>query len=312
MRENVDELTIPLEDGRVALAADLMYPSRPVGPHPVLISMYPYHKDDVIGSTFEAPRRLLASSGYATLLVDMRGHGASSGSPAAAYDLGGVEGADGEAVVEWAAAQKWCNGSVGMWGVSYGAMVAIATAARRPPHLRAIVAVYGTDDCLSDSIAPGGSPYALGRYSWVAHMIAMDLCPPTRQDDEGRWRQVWAEHLDRMRMSPGHAFEWQPHIEDTSFWASRLAHASRIEVPAFLIGGWHDLYADSMVRIFNAISAERRLVIGPWPHVFPDRVEREPFDWVGQMCRWWDRYLPAASGTPADQRGLGQTATAGH
>ena len=168
MREDVDELTIPLEDGRVALAADLMYPSRPVGPHPVLISMYPYHKDDVIGSTFEAPRRLLASSGYATLLVDMRGHGASSGSPAAAYDLGGVEGADGEAVVEWAAAQKWCNGSVGMWGVSYGAMVAIATAARRPPHLRAIVAVYGTDDCLSDSIAPGGSPYALGRYSWVA------------------------------------------------------------------------------------------------------------------------------------------------
>jgi uncharacterized protein len=301
MRENVDELTIPLEDGRVALAADLMYPGQPVGPYPVLISMYPYHKDDVIGSTFEALRRLLASSGYATLLVDMRGHGGSSGSPAAAYDLGGVEGADGEAVVEWAAAQKWCNGSVGMWGVSYGAMVAIATAARRPPHLRAIVAVYGTDDCLSDSIAPGGSPYALGRYSWVAHMLAMDLCPPTRQDDGGRWRQVWAEHLARMRTSPGHAFEWQPHIDDAPFWASRLAHASRIEVPAFLIGGWYDLYADSMVRIFKAISAERRLVIGPWPHVFPDRAEREPFDWVAQMCRWWDRYLPAASGAPADQ-----------
>ena len=32
-------------------------------------------------------------------------------------------------------------------------------------------------------------------------------------------------------------------------------------------------------------------MMGPWLHVFPDRVEREPFDWVGQMCRWWDRFL---------------------
>ncbi len=298
MREAVRELTIPVEDGKVLLAADLMRPGKCTGPSRVLVSMYPYHKDDVIGNVFEAPRRLRAEAGYATLLVDMRGHGASSGAPAASYNLGGVEGADGAAVVEWAAAQQWCNGVVGMWGVSYGAMTTLATAARRPPHLRAIVAVYGTDDCLIDAIAPGGSPYALGRYSWSAHMMAMDLCPPTRQDDGGRWRQVWADHLERIRKCPGHAFEWQPHIDDVSFWASRVADASRIEVPTFLIGGWHDPYADAVVRIFNIVPAERRLVIGPWLHVAPDRVDREPFDWMGEMCRWWDSFLldePATS-----------------
>jgi putative CocE/NonD family hydrolase len=310
MSERVRELIIPLEEGRVALAADLMGTATAAAPQPVLVSMYPYHKDDVIGDAFETPRRQMAAAGYASLLVDMRGHGASSGSPAASYDLGGVEGADGAAVVEWAAAQDWCNGAVGMWGVSYGAMMAIATAARRPPHLRAIAAVYGTDDCLADSIAPGGSPYALGRYCWAAHMTAMDLCPPTRQDPDGRWRSLWAQHLDRMRQRPGHAFEWQPHVDDPSFWGPRMADASRIEVPTFLVGGWYDLYADAMVRIFNEVGGDRRLVIGPWLHVAPDRVEDEPFDWVDQMCQWWDRYLVPAPGIshPDDAGGASEPA----
>ena len=168
-----------------------------------------------------------------------------------------------------------------MWGVSYGAMMAIATAARRPPHLRAVVAVYGTNDCGRDSMAPGGSPYALGRYSWAVHMIAMDLCPPTRQDVAGRWLTVWNEHLDRMRESPGHAFEWQQHVGDEVFWEPRRVDTADIEVPTFLIGGWHDLYVDAVVRIFNELSAPRRLVVGPWPHSVPDVANRERFDWVG-------------------------------
>ena len=84
------------------------------------------------------------------------------------------------------------------------------------------------------------------------------------------------------------------HASMTPHSGARMADARRIEVPTFLVGGWYDLYADAMVRIFNEVGGDRRLVIGPWLHVAPDRVEGEPFDWVGQMCQWWDRYLVPA------------------
>ena len=57
VRSSVREVTIPVEGG-VRLAGDLMYPAGSAARYPVLVSMSPYHKDDVIGS-IEAPRRTL-------------------------------------------------------------------------------------------------------------------------------------------------------------------------------------------------------------------------------------------------------------
>ena len=68
-------LLIPLGDG-ASLAADLYLPVA-AGPCPVLISYYPYHKDDLIGSFCEHPRRYFTQRGYANLLVDFRGLGGS-------------------------------------------------------------------------------------------------------------------------------------------------------------------------------------------------------------------------------------------
>src|SRR5262245_23125502 len=68
-------LLIPLSDG-VSLAADLYSPDGP-GPFPTLVSYYPYHKDDLIGASFEYPRRYFTERGYANLLVDFRGLGNS-------------------------------------------------------------------------------------------------------------------------------------------------------------------------------------------------------------------------------------------
>src|SRR3982075_3928690 len=101
---------IPLSDG-VALAGDLFLPDAP-GPFPVLVSYYPYHKDDLIGALFDHPNRYFAARGYANLLVDLRGLGNSEG---VAWDVGDRrEGIDGAEIIEWAASQSWCNGNVGM------------------------------------------------------------------------------------------------------------------------------------------------------------------------------------------------------
>ena len=120
---------IPLADG-TRLAADLYRPDRP-GPGPVLVSYYPYRKDDIIGSLFEGTRIRLCERGYASVFVDMAGTGASEGDYGESFDLA-REGRDAAEIIEWVAGQDWCDGRVGAWGVSYGGMTALAAAAQPP------------------------------------------------------------------------------------------------------------------------------------------------------------------------------------
>jgi len=278
-------LLIPLADGTL-LAGDLYRPAGgPAGP--VLVSYYPYRHDDIIGSLFEQTRIGLARRGYATLFADMTGTGASEGSYAESFDLP-REGRDCAQIIEWAAGQPWCDGRTGAWGVSYGGMNALAAAACRPPHLRGIVAVYATTDMYADTIAPGGCPAMLGRYAWAAHMLALGLCPPTRQDPGGRWERTWRRRLARLENAPPHALTWQAHPERDEYWRSRVVDASAIEVPAMIIGGWADAYSDAMFRAFDDVRGAKRVVMGPWMHVLPHLSTVEPWDWVGAMADWWD------------------------
>jgi uncharacterized protein len=278
-------LVIPLADGTV-LSGDLYRPAgRPSGP--VLVSYYPYRADDIIGSLFEQTRIGLARRGYATLFADMAGTGASDGCYAESFDLP-REGADCAQIIEWASRQRWCDGSVGAWGVSYGGMNALAAAACRPPHLRGIVAVYATTDMYADTIAPGGCPAMLGRYAWAAHMLALGLCPPTRQDPGGRWARTWRRRLRRLESASPHALTWQAHPERDDYWRARVVDAAAIEVPAMLIGGWADAYSDAMLRAFGQVGGAKRLIMGPWMHVLPHLSAVEPWDWVSAMADWWD------------------------
>ncbi len=282
-------LVIPLSDG-TRLSGDLYRPpGRPSGP--VLVSYYPYRTDDIIGSLFEQTRTGLCRRGDATLFADMTGTGASQGGYAESFDLP-REGRDCAEIIEWAAGQDWCDGSVGAWGVSYGGMNALAAAAHRPPHLRAIVAVYAATDMYRDTIAPGGCPAMLGRHAWSAHMLALGLCPPTRQDPGGRWERTWRQRLLRMEGGQPHALNWQAHPDRDDYWQARVVDATAVEVPAMLIGGWADAYSDAMIRVFGQVSGPKRLIMGPWMHVLPHLSAVEPYDWVTAMADWWDAHLP--------------------
>src|SRR6185436_13528024 len=88
-------------------------------------------------SDFFVPR------GYAHLIVNARGTGGSGGSWGL-FD--GQERDDLHDLVEWAAVQPWCDGNVGMLGISYFAMAQLAAAVTKPPHLRAIAPLLTTDD----------------------------------------------------------------------------------------------------------------------------------------------------------------------
>lgn len=286
------DLVVVLADG-TRLSGDLYRPT-PGPPGPVLVSYYPYRKDDIIGSLFEGCRRRLCERGYASVFVDMAGTGSSQGTWQC-FELS-TEGRDFAEIVEWVAAQEWCDGNVGAWGVSYGGMNALAAAAYRPPHLRAIAAVYATNDIHRDSITRGGCATMLGRYAWAAHMVALGLCPPTLQDPGGQWRRTWHQRLRRLAAGQPPAVSWQAHPEPDDYWRARQVDVSAIDIPTMLIGGWADTYKDAMIRVFDAVRGPKRLVMGPWMHVLPHLSQVHPYDWVAAMADWWDAYLRPGPG----------------
>jgi putative CocE/NonD family hydrolase len=280
---------VPLDDG-VSLAADLFLPEAP-GRYPVLVSYYPYHKDDLIGALFDHPNRYFADHGYASLLVDLRGLGGSDGE---AWDVGDQrEATDGAQIVEWASAQPWCDGSVGMWGMSYGGITSLKTAAERPPHLRAIVPMCAGLDHYHDIVYPGGCFNMLGILGgWGPFMTTMNLAPPMFRDTAGRWSRVWQERLERAREP--YIMPYLDHPARDQHWQSKAIAAERIDVPTFLIGAWRDIFPEAMVRAFERIPAPRRLLMGPWMHEMPDLAREWKVDYLAEMTRWWDRWLKGA------------------
>jgi putative CocE/NonD family hydrolase len=281
LRRNV---LMPLPGG-VELAADLYLPDAP-GPFPALVSFYPYRKDDVKGANGEFAIRYFVERGYAHVLADFRGLGNSSGvsSEAMSYD----EAADGSALVEWIASQPWCDGNVGMWGVSYGGITSFQTASARPPHLRAIVPIFASFDIYNDWFYPGGCFNCLGIGTWASQMLAMQLAPPMCHDTEGRWYEVWRARLEE---SQPYILPWLDHPERDEFWRAKAIPLELIDVPTFLIGGWRDLFPEAMTRAYEQIQAPRKLWMGPWLHVAPDSSRIVPVEYLPEMCRWFDRFM---------------------
>ena len=289
-------LLIPMSDG-VMLAGDVVRPAGS-GRVPALINFGPYHKDGRGGRLdVEAANRHFAARGYAALSVDLRGLGNSGGT--APEPFSPQEGRDGHDLVEWVARQPWCSGAVGMWGVSYPGITAIATAATRPPHLKAIAPIHATSDIYRGAVGLGGCGVGFWmRGDWGPRMAAYNLMPPQLLDADGRWAKVWAEHLD------GNApwlSSWLDHPRFDDYWRARVADVGRIDCPSFNICGWRDLYADCTPRDFAAITAPKRLLMGPWKHEFPDKAREAPCAGLYEIERWFDRWLKGAS-NGADRR----------
>lgn len=278
---------IPLDDG-TELAASVYFPDAP-GSFPVVMTCLPYHKDELFGTFIDPPNRYFAARGYAAVVVDLRGTGASTGRAHQAFAQA-PERVDCAEAVEWIAQQAWCNGNVGMWGISYGGITALATATLQPPHLKAIAPVVGgCPDQYLDWFAPGGCPKFLRPHLWATTQLAHQLSPPMHHDPEGRWYRVWRDRLDDAR-DPW-ILPWHDHQTQDAFWADKVSEIERIKVPTFLIGGWRDIFAEGNMRTFERIDAPRRLLMGPWLHGFPAAFPNAPVDHLAEICRWWDEWL---------------------
>ena len=277
---------VPMRDG-VQLAADIL---RPAGGSrvPALLNFGPYHKDGRGGRlAVDSVHRHFAVLGYAGVSADLRGLGNSGGVSPGAFHAD--EALDGHDLVEWIAAQPWCDGNVGMWGVSYPGITALATAATCPPHLKAIVPIHASADLYRGVVGLGGTASGFWmRADWGPRMAAYNLMPPQWQDPQGRWAKIWAEHL------AGNA-PWleafTAHPDDDEFWRSRRVDVTRITCPTFNICGWRDLYADCTPLDHALIRAPKKLMMGPWKHEFPDTAKEAPSAGLWEMQLWFDHWL---------------------
>jgi uncharacterized protein len=133
----IEHTLIPLKDG-TTLAARIWLPEdAEQNPVPAILEYLPYRKRDGTYERDALTHPYLAGHGYAGVRVDLRGSGESTGLLFDEYAK--QEQDDGVEVIAWLAAQPWCNGSVGMMGISWGGFNGLQVAARRPPALKAIV-----------------------------------------------------------------------------------------------------------------------------------------------------------------------------
>ena len=125
-------VAVPMRDG-ITLYADIYRPEGP-GPFPVLLQRTPYDKGAPLSMTALDPLKS-ARNGYAVMIQDTRGRYASEGEFYCFRD----DINDGYDTVEWAAAQAWSTGKVGMYGASYVGATQWLAALSKPPHLTTII-----------------------------------------------------------------------------------------------------------------------------------------------------------------------------
>lgn len=286
------EEVMTLRDG-TKLAANVFKPAGQ-GPWPVVLSRTPYLKDGRIDPKQDPKgeknrQRLVeqakryTDAGYVFVMQDVRGKGRSQGFYAAfENDID-----DGYDAVEWAAAQPWSNGKVGMTGGSALGITSMAAAMAAPPHLKAAYIVVNPADRLAYSY-PGGVLKDKDTVGWL------------------RQQGTSEEVLDTVRRRALDDVSWNR--------VSVAANRKYVRIPILHVGGWYDIFNGGTVENFEFLQNQgadgargnQKLVMGPFGHgplsgdlEYPgaDRLT------VGgdQELRWFDHWLKGAENGIMDE-----------
>ena len=273
----------------VELSANIWRPITDA-PVPAILEMIPYGKDNWRRASDMTRGVWFAARGYVLCRLDVRGTGSSGGVALDEYTAD--ETRDGFDAVEWLAAQPWCDGNVGMWGISYGGFTAIQVAALRPAALKAIVPVMATDDRYLDDVHYRGGCVTVSELSqYAVSQVAMNAMPPDATFRGAAWRDEWLERLDA---TPAWLFAWLRHQTDGLYWrqGSLAPDHDAIEAAIFNIGGWHDSYVDPAFRMQALCPAPSHTLVGPWHHSWPHDAAPGPnIDELHEIARFFDRHV---------------------
>ena len=285
----IENTWITLSDG-TRLAARIWLPKDAVThPVPGILEFLPYRKSDGTSARDAMMYPYLAGHGYACVRVDMRGAGEADGILLDEYLE--QEQNDALEVIAWIAAQPWCDGGVGMCGISWSGFNALQVAARRPPALKAIITMCSTDDRYADDVHYTGGCIGYDALPWASIMFNINAAPPDPRFVGERWRELW---LARMAQTPPYIDAWLAHQTRDAYWrhGSVCENYAEITCPVYAIGGWVDGYTNAIPRLLAGLPGPRKGLIGPWSHTFPNHAEPGPaIGFLQEVLRWWDHWL---------------------
>ncbi|MGD9384931.1 MAG: CocE/NonD family hydrolase [Thioalkalispiraceae bacterium] len=286
---HIEHTWITMADG-TRLAARIWMPENAEShPVPAILEYIPYRKRDGVRLRDETMHPYFAGHGYACVRVDIRGSGDSEGVLTDEYLPQELN--DGVAIIDWLAQQPWCDGKVGMIGISWGGFNGLQIAALQPAPLKAVVSVCSTDDRYADDVHYMGGCLLGDNLSWASTMFAYNSLPPDPELVGDKWRDMWFE---RLQGSGLWLDTWLQHQHRDSYWqhGSICEDFSMVKTPVMAVSGWADGYSNAVFRLLENLPGPRLGLIGPWSHKYPHLGVPGPAIGFLQEClRWWDKWL---------------------
>jgi predicted acyl esterase len=288
------DVDIPMRDGAL-LKADVFRPDDG-GTFPAILNLGPYQKDKVWvppDTLEEKPNPWMnwetvnpewwVPQGYAAVRVDARGSGKSPGQ-CEPWSL--AEAVDFYDAIEWAAAQPWCNGNVGLSGISYYAINQWFVANLQPPSLKAIIPWEGFADLYRDALFHGGI-LSLFMPNWFTAHLMHHLVGRASQTLPNAW-QANTPHF------------WLSNSLDTGAFRASQAQWDKITVPTFSVGNWSGMglhLRGNTEAFMRAASKHKKLRMQAGTHVHPFYTE----DGRRDQLRFFDCWLKGIDNGVVDE-----------
>lgn len=329
-------LYLEMPDG-VKLAADIYVPEgeAPEEGFPALLHLTPYYrrfalKDGAPPGTEACPnagkfRDMFVARGYAMVVVDVRGTGASFGSRDSFRSP--AEREDYRTIMDWIVAQDWSNGRLGATGISYVGAAADFAATTGHPALKAIAPISAVWDTWLDHLYPGGLLLTNLASAYDALMRALDLDrrnevasyayfadphfagpAPVDDDPEGNeLAEAVNDHAANVALSDfirefpcrDSTLPYDAGFSPASFSPYSYSAGNGSGLAVLSISGWMDgAYMNGAIARFLTLGGNNdRLLIGPWDHgartnVSPFRDAIEPqFPLLAEILRFFDEHV---------------------
>ena len=284
-------------------------------------------------------RDMFVPRGYALVVVDVRGSGASFGardgfrSPA--------ERLDHHDVADWVSRQPWCTGNIGATGISYPGAASDFLASTAHPAVKAVAPLFAVWDTWMNHLYPGGVLLTCvtknyGQLALSLDQDRRDLIPPyayfkdddlagpapVDEDSDGALlAQALYEHKANFDMQD---FSQQLRFRDagltdnpdyTGAWISPYTYANRDadkQTAYYTISGWMDGggYSTGTIQRYMWLkNPETRLMLGPWDHgarghISPWRTANDPQQPIvgGAVLRFFDKHLKGLDTAIEDEK----------
>ncbi|MFO7707364.1 MAG: CocE/NonD family hydrolase [Desulfobacterales bacterium] len=242
----------------------------------------------------------LVRHGYAVIVVERPGTGASFGSFDPSHEPGGREA---DEIMNWIAAQPWCDGNIGMYGDSFQAMVQMAAAAMSNPHLKAVFPTSTSMEMYNAVSYPGGvfNKAFAAFFKWSTAFLQSAAITPVDGDADGRLLAEARQERTRHLSQTTDLVQRFPFRDSTSSNGNRIylensalypfiERINRSGVPVYLTNGWFDLFSADPFFWYRNLTVPRRLVVRPLDHSGVEK-NRPDLDYGVEAHRWFDYWL---------------------